>query len=145
MSIGLRKKQRIRLVILAVVILSLSALAIGYGFRGSIEFFRSPSQIAENGAPQGVFRIGGLVAEGSISQAGEAIGFDVTDGANSVPVIYRGLLPDLFAEGQGAIARGQMDEAGVFQADEILAKHDENYLPREVADALKEQGVFRPE
>ncbi len=139
---SLRKRRRIRLIILGVVILVLASVAVGYGFRNSIEYFKSPTQIVEEGAPVGVFRVGGLVEEGTLDQNGEEITFLVTDTANSLRINYRGILPDLFEENQGVIARGTM-VGDAFVADEILAKHDENYMPSEVTDALKEQGVYR--
>lgn len=138
----IRKRRRIRLIVLGVVLLGLAAVAIGYGFRNSIEYFKSPTQITDEGAPDGRFRIGGLVVEGSLAQEGEEVSFQVTDTTNTLEVRYSGLLPDLFAENQGVIARGVMN-GETFVADEILAKHDESYMPREVVDALKEQGVYQ--
>ena len=139
-----RKQRRIRLIILGIGLLALAATAIGFGFRNSIEYFKSPSQIVEEGAPtKSVFRIGGLVKEGSIIHlSGDVVEFVVTDGGADILVTYQGLLPDLFDEGQGAIARGTLVDE-VFIAEEILAKHDENYMPREIVDALKEQGVYK--
>lgn len=137
-----RKQRRVRLIALGVGLITLAAIAIGYGYRGSIEYFKSPTQVLEEGAPQGVFRIGGLVEVGSLDQQGETVRFVVTDTTNSLEVRYAGILPDLFEENQGVIARGTM-ENDKFIADEILAKHDENYMPREVVDALKEQGVYQ--
>lgn len=138
----IRKRRRIRLVVIGVILVGVAVGAIGYGFRNSIEYFKSPSQIVENGSPQGKFRVGGLVVEGSLSQVGEQVSFQITDTSQTLNVRYSGLLPDLFAENQGVIARGLMD-GDVFVADEILAKHDEKYMPREVVDALKEQGVYQ--
>ena len=142
---GLRKRRRIRIVTLAAVLLAASTALIGYAMRDGISFFRSPSQVAE--APPGpneTFRIGGLVEEGSLVAEGETMTFRVTDGAAAVPVTYTGLVPDLFREGEGMVALGRL-EGGTFRATEILAKHDETYMPREVVDALKEQGVYRGE
>ena len=111
--------------------------------RDGIEFFRSPSQLATHPPRDGErFRLGGLVEEGSVARDGEAVRFTVTDGGASVPVVFAGLLPDLFREGQGVIATGRL-EGGTFTATEVLARHDESYMPKEVADALKEQGLFR--
>ena len=138
---GLKKKRRIQIVVLAFAALALSAGLIGYAFQDGINFFRSPSQVAE--APPGpdeVFRLGGLVEEGSLER-GDMIRFVVTDGGASVPVTFVGILPDLFAENQGMIGTGRYVN-GVFEASEILAKHDENYMPKEVIEALKEQGVY---
>ncbi|PRD34238.1 UNVERIFIED_CONTAM: ccmE1 [Trichonephila clavipes] len=111
--------------------------------RDGINFFRAPAQVVAD-PPQvdEVFRLGGLVEDGSLVRGqGETITFRVTDGAESIPVAYTGVLPDLFTEGQGMIGTGKMVD-GVFEATEILAKHDETYMPKEVIDALKEQGVY---
>jgi cytochrome c-type biogenesis protein CcmE len=140
---GLKKKRRMQVVVLAVVALTLAVAIIGYAMRDGINFFRSPSQVAE--APPGpreVFRIGGLVEVGSLVRGqGEIITFNVTDGGASIPVSYSGVLPDLFGEGEGMVGTGTFED-GVFQATEILARHDESYMPAEVIDALKEQGVY---
>ncbi|MDA0222098.1 MAG: cytochrome c maturation protein CcmE [Proteobacteria bacterium] len=142
---GLKKKRRIQLIVGAFVLLAGASALIGYAMRDGINYFLSPSQIAE--APPGpreVFRIGGLVEVGSLVRGqGKTITFSVTDGGASVAVTYTGILPDLFKEGQGMIATGNFVN-NTFQASEILAKHDENYMPKEVADALKKQGVFKP-
>ncbi len=140
---GLKKQRRIQIIALAVVALALSTALVGYAMRDGINFFRSPTQVVE-APPENdeVFRIGGLVEEGSITRGqGETITFRVTDMNQSVPVAYTGILPDLFAEGQGMVGTGRMVD-GTFQATEILAKHDETYMPSEVVDALKEQGVY---
>lgn len=141
--IGRKKKQRIQLIIIGMVLLVVSAVLIGFGFNKGIQFFRSPSEVAE--APPGpdeLFRIGGLVETGSlIDDDGETIRFIVTDNAKSIPVSYTGILPDLFGEGQGVIALGNL-RGGTFFATEILAKHDEEYIPKEVLDSLKEQGLY---
>jgi cytochrome c-type biogenesis protein CcmE len=141
---SLKKKRRVQVIVLAVVALAVSSGLIGYAMRDGINFFRAPSQImAEPPAPSEVFRIGGLVEEGSIVRGqGETIRFTVTDGGASVPVTFSGVLPDLFAENQGMVGTGSYVN-GVFQATEILAKHDETYMPAEVVDALKEQGVYK--
>jgi cytochrome c-type biogenesis protein CcmE len=126
---GLKKKRRIQVVALAALALTLSTVLIGYAMRDGINFFRAPS-------------IGGLVEEGSIVRGqGEEIRFSVTDGGATVPVVYTGVLPDLFEENQGMVGTGNY-VSGVFQATEILAKHDETYMPAEVVDALKAQGVY---
>ncbi|WRH64811.1 MAG: cytochrome c maturation protein CcmE [Fuscovulum sp.] len=140
---GLKKQRRIQIIALAVVALALSTALVGYAMRDGINFFRSPTQVVE-APPENdeVFRIGGLVEEGSITRGqGETVTFRVTDMNQSVPVAYTGILPDLFAEGQGMVGTGRMVD-GTFQATEILAKHDETYMPSEVVDALKEQGVY---
>ncbi|MCL4133160.1 UNVERIFIED_CONTAM: hypothetical protein GTU68_059488 [Idotea baltica] len=133
-----------QVIALAAVSLLLATALIGYGMRDGINFFRAPSQImAEPPAPNEVFRIGGLVEEGTLERGqGEVIRFSVTDGGASVPVTFSGVLPDLFAENQGMVGTGNYVN-GVFEATEILAKHDETYMPKEVVDALKEQGVYQ--
>lgn len=140
---GLKKKRRVQLIVLAFVLLAASSALVGYAMRDGINFFRSPTQVAEQPpGPDEVFRIGGLVEEGSIIRGqGETVSFRVTDMNQTVPVRYRGVLPDLFAEGQGMVGTGRLVD-GTFEATEILAKHDETYMPKEVVDALKEQGVY---
>ena len=141
---SLKKQRRIQIIALAVVVLTASTALIGYAMRDGINFFRAPSQIiAEPPGPNETFRIGGLVEEGSIVRGqGESIRFAVTDGGASVPVVYTGVLPDLFSENEGMVGTGRYVN-GVFEATEILAKHDETYMPAEVIDALKEQGVYK--
>ncbi|WIV51900.1 cytochrome c maturation protein CcmE [Marivivens sp. LCG002] len=140
---SLKKRRRVQIIVLAFVALAVSTGLIGYAMRDGINFFRSPSQIvAEPPAANEVFRVGGLVEEGTLVRGeGETVTFSVTDGGASIPVAYKGILPDLFEEGQGMVGQGRYVE-GVFQATEILAKHDETYMPKEVIDALKEQGVY---
>ena len=140
---GLKKQRRIQIIVLAFVALALSTALIGYAMRDGINFFRAPSQvIAEPPAANEVFRMGGLVEEGTIVRGeGETVTFRVTDGGASVPVAYTGVLPDLFEENQGMVGTGRYVD-GTFQATEILAKHDETYMPKEVIDALKDQGVY---
>lgn len=140
---SLKKRRRIQVIALAAVLLAGSSALIGYAMRDGISFFRSPSQVAE--APPGpevIFRVGGLVEEGSLTAEGERVAFRVTDGAAVVPVTYSGITPDLFREGEGVVAMGRLRN-GVFEATEILARHDETYMPREVIDALEAQGVYR--
>ncbi|PTW51731.1 cytochrome c maturation protein CcmE [Rhodovulum kholense] len=141
---GLKKRRRIQIILLAFAALVLSTGLIGYAMRDGINFFRSPSQVTEAPPPPTeTFRIGGLVEAGSLKRGqGETIRFNVTDGGASVPVTYTGVLPDLFKENQGMVGTGRLVD-GVFEAREILAKHDESYMPKEVVDALKEQGVYR--
>ena len=141
---SLKKKRRIQVVAIAAVALVAATALIGYGMRDGINFFRAPTQVlAEPPGPNEVFRIGGLVEEGSLKRGeGEVISFNVTDGNGIVPVTYRGVLPDLFEENQGMVGTGIYRD-GVFQASEILAKHDESYMPKEVVDALKAQGVYK--
>jgi cytochrome c-type biogenesis protein CcmE len=143
MAVGLRKRRRIQMIAAAAALLAAATGIVGYAMRDGIEFFRSPSQLAEHPPRAGErFRLGGLVEEGSVVRDGQAVRFVVTDGGANVPVTFSGLLPDLFREGQGVIATGELD-GDVFVATEVLARHDESYMPKEVADALKEQGVFR--
>lgn len=141
---NLKKQRRIQIVALAAVALAVSTALIGYSMRDGINFFRAPSQIiAEPPAPNEVFRIGGLVVEGTLVRGqGESIRFEVTDGGANVPVVFTGVLPDLFSENEGMVGTGRYIN-GVFEATEILAKHDETYMPAEVVDALKEQGVYK--
>ena len=140
---SLKKRRRIQVLVAAAVALVLAVALIGYGFRDGINLYRAPSQMADNPPQAGeVFRLGGLVETGTLMRgAGETISFRVTDGGASVPVRFTGVLPDLFAEGQGMIGTGRM-EGDTFVVTEILAKHDESYMPREVIDSLKEQGVY---
>lgn len=140
---SLKKQRRIQVIAVMAVALTLSTVLIGYALRDGINFFRSPSQVVEAPpSPKEVFRIGGLVEEGTLKRGqGEIIKFVVTDGGASVPVTYAGVLPDLFEENQGMVGTGRYIN-GVFEASEILAKHDENYIPKEVIDALKAQGVY---
>jgi len=140
---GLKKKRRIQVIIVAFVALALSSGLIGYAMRDGINYFKSPTQIVEDTPPPTqVLRVGGLVEEGSLKRGqGEVITFSITDGGETIKASYTGVLPDLFKEGQGTVATGRYVD-GVFQATEILAKHDENYMPKEVVDALKEQGYY---
>ena len=143
MAMGLKKRRRIQLIVIAVFFLIVASILIGFAFKDGIEFFRSPSQVvSENINEDEVFRIGGLVKENSLLKDGNNVSFIVTDRANEVEVKFVGILPDLFSEGTGMIATGRL-KTNIFEATEILAKHDENYMPKEVADALKEQGVFQ--
>lgn len=140
---GLKKTRRKQVIGSTVVALALSTGLIGYAMRDGINYFRAPAQVfAEPPAANETFRLGGLVEEGTLVRGqGKTISFSVTDGAASVPVTYTGVLPDLFSEGEGMIGTGQLVD-GVFEASEILAKHDETYMPKEVIDALKEQGMY---
>ncbi len=141
---SLKKKRRIQIIAMAVIALVISTGLIGYAMQDGINFFRSPSQVmAEPPAPSETFRIGGLVEEGTLLRGeGEQVRFSVTDGGATVPVVYTGVLPDLFEENQGMVGTGRYVD-GIFEASEILAKHDETYMPKEVVDALKEQGVYK--
>ncbi|MEM9707417.1 MAG: cytochrome c maturation protein CcmE [Pseudomonadota bacterium] len=141
---SLKKKRRIQVILVTFVALAVSTAMIGYALRDGINFFRSPSQVVEEPPlPSEVFRLGGLVEEGTLIRGqGETVTFSVTDGGASVAVAYTGVLPDLFREGEGMVGTGSFVD-GVFRATEILARHDETYMPAEVIDALKEQGVYQ--
>jgi len=143
---NLKKRRRVQVIVLAFVALAISTGLIGYAMRDGINFFRSPTEVlAEPPSETELFRIGGLVEVGSLVRGeGETIAFNVTDGGAVVPVTYTGILPDLFEEGQGMVGQGRYIN-GTFEAVEILAKHDETYMPKEVIDVLKEQGVWEGE
>jgi len=142
--LGLKKKRRIQIILLAFVALGLSTGLMGYAMRDGINYFRAPTQVMSD-PPRAneTFRLGGLVEEGSLVRGeGKTVNFRVTDGGATVPVMFTGILPDLFGEKQGMVATGKYVN-GVFVATEILAKHDENYMPKEVVEALKAQGVYK--
>jgi cytochrome c-type biogenesis protein CcmE len=140
-----RKQRRLALIGTALGILALAVALVLSALQDSIVFFNSPTDVVEKQVKPGVrIRIGGLVKEGSIERADSlAVRFAVTDGRSTLPVAYRGLLPDLFREGQGVVAEGTLDGSGTFRADSVLAKHDEAYMPKEVADALRKQGHWK--
>ena len=140
-----RKQRRFALIGVGLGVLGLAAALILNALRDSIVFFNSPSDLTEKHIGPGArVRLGGLVEQGSVTR-GENLNvrFQVTDGSHAVAVAYQGILPDLFREGQGVIAEGALDANGVFKADTVLAKHDEKYMPKEVADALKKQGHWK--
>jgi cytochrome c-type biogenesis protein CcmE len=140
-----RRQRRFSLIGAALGVLALAVGLVLSALKESIVFFNSPTELVEKHIKPGTrMRIGGLVKEGSISR-GEALAvhFEVTDGTRSVPVGYQGLLPDLFREGQGVVVEGALDSDGIFRADNVLAKHDERYMPKAVADALKKQGHWK--
>ncbi len=123
---------------MGVAALGIAAALVLAAFQKNLVFFFTPSQVAANEAPQGrSFRIGGMVVRGSLKREGVNVEFTVTDTAKSMRVTYRGQLPDLFREGKGVVAQGQLGADGLFRASEVLAKHDENYMPPEAADAVK--------
>ena len=126
-----------------VAVLALALILVLFAMRGGIVYFYTPSDVSTKSiAPGQRFRLGGLVKAGSVKRgAGTKVKFAVTDTIGTVPVAYDGVLPDLFREGQGVVTEGRLDASGVFQADSVLAKHDENYMPPEVAKALKAKGV----
>lgn len=138
-----RKQRRGLLIGLGVGVLSIAAILMMFAFRQSIVFFHTPSDVAEHKIVPGQrFRLGGLVEQGSVVRGvGTKVAFTVTDTLQKVPVSYEGILPDLFREGQGVVAEGILEVDGKFTADTVLAKHDETYMPPEVAKALKERGV----
>lgn len=140
-----RKKRRAILIISGLALLSVATALVLTALRSSVTFFISPTEIAQNAPKPGTrFRLGGLVATGSYHTLPDAtVTFTVTDGKASIPVSYKGTVPDLFREGQGVVAEGKIDPAGVFIADTVLAKHDERYMPPEVAAALKKSGRWQ--
>ncbi len=140
-----RKQRRAVLILACVGLLSVASLLVLFALRDTIVFFHTPSDVAEKGIQVGQrFRLGGLVAEGSVRRGeGSRVEFGVTDTIETINVVYECVLPDLFREGQGVVTEGRLDASGKFLADTVLAKHDENYMPPEVADALKEKGVWQ--
>src|SRR5438128_9899120 len=140
-----RKQRRLALIGAALGVLSLAAALVLVALRDSIVFFNSPTDVVEKHITPGArSRVGGLVKEGSGRRGDSlAVRFEVTDGKSTVLVAYQGLLPDLFREGQGVVAEGTLDPTGTFRADSVLAKHDETYMPKDVADALKKQGHWK--
>ncbi len=138
------RKQRLMIVLFVVLFSSAAVGLVTYALRGNINLFFPPAEIVAGKAPVGQpIRVGGMVVEGSVQRSSDSlqIRFDITDNKATVPVVYRGILPDLFAEGQGAVASGTLDENGLVTATEVLAKHDENYMPPEVAEAMQEAHV----
>lgn len=140
----IRKRQRMYVIGAILLAVGGAAALMLTAFEDSVVFFFSPTEIVEKSPidPDQRLRVGGLVVEGSVAKQddGQTIAFAVTDMAETVPVSYRGILPDLFREGQGVVAEGHMNNQGVFVASEVLAKHDENYMPPEVAESLKKSG-----
>jgi cytochrome c-type biogenesis protein CcmE len=142
----LRKRQRLLLVVVALVLLGGATGLVLLALSDSVAFFVTPTEIATRKVDVGRrFRLGGLVVPGSVERSGAdgMVAFALTDQVHEVRVRYQGLLPDLFREGQGIVAQGGLGEDGVFVASEVLAKHDENYMPREVAEALRQAGVWQ--
>jgi cytochrome c-type biogenesis protein CcmE len=140
-----RKQRRLTMIGGALAVLAIAAALVLNAMRDSIVFFSTPSMAAEKQIPAGKrFRLGGLVQPGSLKRSDNlVVNFAVADGSNTLAVTYTGILPDLFREGQGVVAEGALDAAGTFRADTVLAKHDETYMPKEVADALKKQGHWK--
>ncbi len=142
-----RKQRRLYFVVLGVLAVGAAAALVLTALREDVAFFFSPSEIVEAKVTTDGrrIRLGGLVEQGSIAREGAIVRFNITDGAHMVPVMYSGLLPDLFREGQGVVTEGKLGKDGVFQASEVLAKHDENYMPKEVAESLKKTGHWQGE
>jgi len=142
-----RKQRRLILIGSSLGVLAVAVALVLSAMRQSIVFFNSPTDIVEQHVPPGTrVRVGGLVKDGSIKRSADLrINFAVTDGKSDIPVAYQGIVPDLFREGQGVVTEGALDTAGTFRADSVLAKHDETYMPKEVADALKKQGHWKTE
>ena len=141
------RKRRLIALLLILAGVGVASTVAFYSLQENLLYFQSPSDLAMQPIPPGrQFRLGGLVKPGSVTRTGGGLGtrFVVTDGPKEVEVEYVGILPDLFREGQGVIARGEFDESGLFAASEVLAKHDENYMPPEVADALEKSGHVSP-
>ncbi|GEO13450.1 cytochrome c maturation protein CcmE [Microvirga aerophila] len=140
-----RKQRRLTLIGVAGCILAIALGLVLYAMNDTIVFFNSPADVqAKNVQPGTRFRLGGLVKEGSVQRGdNQQVAFEIMDGQGSIRVNYTGMLPDLFREGQGVIAEGALEHSGVFRADSVLAKHDENYMPREVADTLRRQGLWQ--
>jgi cytochrome c-type biogenesis protein CcmE len=137
-----RKQRRLILIGSSLGVLALAAVLVLSALKDSIVFFNSPTDVVEKHVQPGSrIRLGGLVKEGTVQRGDNlAVRFEVTDGNRAIMVSYQGILPDLFREGQGVIAEGMLEPGGGFKADSVLAKHDENYMPKEVVDALKKQG-----
>jgi cytochrome c-type biogenesis protein CcmE len=132
-----KRHKRIAIVVGVVAVVAVASTLVLQAFQSNLVFFYSPSQISSKEAPVGrTFRLGGLVVAGSVKRDGVKVNFQVTDTAQTVPVRFAGILPDLFKEGKGVVAQGQLVD-GIFEAKEVLAKHDENYMPPEAAQALK--------
>jgi cytochrome c-type biogenesis protein CcmE len=140
-----RRQRRLTLIGSSLAVLGVAVALVLGALKDSIVFFNSPSDVVEKQVPAGSrIRLGGLVKEGSVVRSENLqVRFDVTDGKSTIAVAYQGLLPDLFREGQGVITEGALDRSGTFKADSVLAKHDETYMPKEVADALKKQGHWK--
>jgi len=137
------RKQRLLLVLFVVLFSSAAIGLVVYAMRGNINLFFPPAEVVAGNAPVGQsIRVGGMVVDGSVLRSADSleVAFKLTDYEATVPVVYRGILPDLFGEGQGAVASGKLNADGVLEATEVLAKHDENYMPPEVADALEKSG-----
>jgi len=143
-----RKRKRLLVVLLGLGLLGTASGLVLFAFNDNLVFFMSPSDLVTKGAPETRrLRLGGLVEEGSVVRQadGRTIDFKVTDGSKDVPVVFSGVLPDLFREGQGVVVEGVLGQNGTFKADTVLAKHDERYMPKEVVDSLKQSGHWQGE
>jgi cytochrome c-type biogenesis protein CcmE len=131
------RHRRFAWIAAGISVLGIAVALVLNAFQSNLVFFFSPTDVVENKAPQGrTFRVGGLVEEKSVKREGVVVRFNVTDTAKTIPVVYTGILPDLFKEGKGVVAQGKLGPDGVFTASEVLAKHDENYMPPEAAEAV---------
>jgi cytochrome c-type biogenesis protein CcmE len=131
------RHRRFAWIAAGLAVLGVAVALVLNAFQSNLVFFFSPTDVVENKAPQGrTFRVGGLVEEKSVKREGVVVRFNVTDTAKTIPVVYTGILPDLFKEGKGVVAQGKLGPDGVFTASEVLAKHDENYMPPEAAEAV---------
>jgi len=132
------RHKRIAIIVAGLALLAIAATLLLQSFQSNLVFFFSPTEVVQGKAPkQGNYRVGGLVEVGSVVRNGTQVSFQVTDTANKMDVVYTGILPDLFKEGKGVVAQGKQGANGVFEADQVLAKHDENYMPPEAAEALE--------
>ena len=139
-----RKRRRLIAVLAGLTMLGVATVLVLLAFNDNLVFFYSPTDLQTKHVAHGRrIRIGGLVAAGSVARQGNTIDFRITDGESTVPVTYSGVVPDLFREGQGVVVEGKLDGAGMVEADSVLAKHDEKYMPREVVDALKKSGRWQ--
>ncbi|NKC28369.1 cytochrome c maturation protein CcmE [Brucella ciceri] len=142
-TVSQRKRKRLFLIGGALAVLAVAVGLMLMAFSQDIRFFRTPADLTEQDMASGSrFRLGGLVEEGSVSREGSELRFTVTDTIKTVKVVFEGIPPDLFREGQGVVAEGRFGDGGVFRADNVLAKHDENYIPKDLVDSLKEKGVW---
>ncbi|MEN5276134.1 cytochrome c maturation protein CcmE [Brucella sp. TWI432] len=142
-AVSQRKRKRLIMIGGALTVLAVAVGLMLMAFSQDIRFFRTPADLTEQEITSGArFRLGGLVEEGSVTRVGSELHFTVTDTIKTVKVVFEGIAPDLFREGQGVVAEGRFGPDGVFRADSVLAKHDENYIPKDLADSLKEKGVW---
>lgn len=138
------RHKRIAIIVAGIALLAIAATLLLQSFQSNLVFFFSPTEVAEGKAPnQGNFRVGGLVEVGSVKRSGTQVAFKITDTIKSMEVVYTGILPDLFKEGKGVVAQGKQSMDGVFVADQVLAKHDENYMPPEAAEALEKAQRYK--